>query len=731
MSFSEVDTAKKMAIANAEMEAKRNPCRKRMKQDLAHDVESTDCRTGRWTSQETAYVDEIIVKFEAGQLPLSNGIKLNDFLAGILQCKQSRLTKKMKNAKLSARSFKRTSGFLDTATAKRFGELEDSFYMSITNETARAEVRFHMQKEWRELFSNLCVNIGQPLDADDWLSSVEELERRVSLAKDAARHKRRKLMMKYAMSQDSSNTDRGVFIDFSQGGGHNVNVNRSNMNALTHTQQNINNINNNNVNGFDNLHSFGIQGDDNDIFNLAVEKSFLNEAGAYNLQTVTANNGNPAGMQSSQPAQQQQQHDDTLSAARKLQKPLGAFVAKALAYIQRCNANGMLHVPFEHVDLWVPSFVAPGASPNEQEDANNNSNQKQNNCRLCFAGCGTVDPSFLTKANSNPNNFNLDEYSNLIQFGEYSSRFSFAVGHGLPGRVYQSGIPTWEQSVHNAPVHHFERCGGALQYGVKTVVGIPVPSPNVGCIVVVLYSCQDRAKDQSLVGQLSDEFTSYLPNPRWKLVVDVGLEETSAQTKKSTKLVEDSKGTLQENKVINEIIGLLGEHMPSDPSSPLAAYTPGYMTLRLMLLRNTRSEQENEWMRILMGSYTSYAHAGRCNRDIAALLARDFMFLQQQSQSVSQQQQQQANATSSVSFPNNVNPPNNSMTNHHQQQQRSVLQKQQQQVSNNAALYAAAANASQQYFTASSSAAAPAGMSGRAMSRSPAAFEAPRTLISE
>eukprot|EP00814_Leptocylindrus_danicus_P009809 CAMPEP_0116019704 /NCGR_PEP_ID=MMETSP0321-20121206/9387_1 /TAXON_ID=163516 /ORGANISM="Leptocylindrus danicus var. danicus, Strain B650" /LENGTH=700 /DNA_ID=CAMNT_0003490309 /DNA_START=261 /DNA_END=2363 /DNA_ORIENTATION=+ len=700
MSFSEVDAAKKMAIANAEMEAKRNPCRKRIKQDMtAHDVESTDCRTGRWTPQETAYVDEIIVKFEAGQLPLCNGIKLNDFLAGILRCKQSRLTKKMKNAKLSARSFKRTTGALDLATSKSFGDLEDSFYMSITNETARAEVRFHMQKEWRELFSNLCANIGQPLDAVEWLSSVEELERRVSIAKDAARHKRRKLMMNYAMSQDGSNTDRGVFIDFAQGNGRNL---QTSSGA---------------VNGFDNLHSFGIQGDDNDIFNLAVEKSFLNEAGSYNLHNTTAQtNGQHQLQQTSSGA-----HDDTLSQPRKLQKPLGAFVAKALAYIQRCNANGVLHVPFEHVDLWVPSFVAPNS------DGNNNQNdyegaQNSQNCRLCFAGCGTVDPGALGKDR-------IDEYHNLLQFGEYSNRFSFAVGHGLPGRVYQSGIPTWEQSVHNAPVHHFERCGGALQYGVKTVVGIPVPSPNVGCIVVVLYSCQDRAKDQSLVGQLSEEFTSYLPNPRWKLVVDVGLEDSSTQAANQTKKSvtgnnlasneEANKGSLQENKVINEIIGLLGEHMPSDPTSPLAAYTPGYMTLRLMLLRNTRSEQENEWMRILMGSYTSYAHAGRCNRDIAALLARDFMFLQQQAHSAASQQQQQSHTPQVASFANNMNMAGS--TSH--QQQRNVLQKQQ-PVANSAALYAAAANASQQFFSNSSA-------SGQAMSRSPAAFDAPRTLISE
>jgi hypothetical protein len=100
-----------------------------------------------------------------------------------------------------------------------------------------------------------------------------------------------------------------------------------------------------------------------------------------------------------------------------------------------------------------------------------------------------------------------EEKFNLYAFGDYSQKFSFDVGCGLPGRVYQSGMPTWEQSVHNAPHRHFERGGGATQWGIKTVVGIPIASPNVGRIVVTLYSRHDRDKDQELVARLSEEFT--------------------------------------------------------------------------------------------------------------------------------------------------------------------------------------------------------------------------------
>lgn len=53
-------------------------------------------RTGRWSSDEMAYVDRLIRSFDAGLLPLPHGIKLNEFLCDLLSCRTSRLTKKLK-----------------------------------------------------------------------------------------------------------------------------------------------------------------------------------------------------------------------------------------------------------------------------------------------------------------------------------------------------------------------------------------------------------------------------------------------------------------------------------------------------------------------------------------------------------------------------------------------------------------------------------------------------------
>ena len=434
MSFEELDEARKVA-ASSTVVGKRGQKRKSAtiarlnptaSTTIIDDSSADDLRTGRWTTEEMAYCDKLIEKFQAGQLPLLDGTKLNDFLAGMLKSKQSRLTKKMKNAKLSAKTFTRTSGYLESDTdAREFAQVESDFYASIPCSMERAEIRFHMQKEWREFFSSYCVEVGQPLDADMWMSSVDEVDRRMSQAKDAARMERRKKMMGYALSQDSQNPDQGVFIERST---------NCNLDLFL--------------------------GDASEIL-----KMFTNEAGAA-LDGKLGKQGNPAG-----------------SAGRMQNAP---FLGKMISYMHRHA------VPFEHVDAWVPSFVpVQGGS--------------ESTCRLCFAGSATTEVQIGN--DGQPLTISNDDRFDWLAFGEYSQKFSFDVGCGLPGRVYQHGVPSWEQNVENAPPQHFERCGGAAQWGIKTVVAIPIPSPSVGRIVVLLYSRMDRTQDQEMVSQLASELT--------------------------------------------------------------------------------------------------------------------------------------------------------------------------------------------------------------------------------
>jgi hypothetical protein len=142
-----------------------------------------------------------------------------------------------------------------------------------------------------------------------------------------------------------------------------------------------------------------------------------------------------------------------------------------------------------------------------------------------------------------------------------------------------------------------------------------------------------------------------MPSPKWKLVVDIGEIDpmevandnavASTVSASVTGVQNEDEGTQSlsgggRDSRIDEVISLLGEYMPSDPSSPLASYLPSFMSLRLMLLRPTKTPEEEDIVRTMVGSYSSYSAGGRAKNDIAMMLARDYMFLSQQ---VPQQQQ--------------------------------------------------------------------------------------------
>lgn len=592
MSFTELDEARKTAAA-VSISGKREKKRKtatiaRLNPEMSASgakeesgIGSDDLRTGRWTSDEMAYCDKLIEKFETGELPVSDGVKLNDFLSTMLKSKQSRLTKKMKNAKLSARSFKRTSGFiLNNDDARQFSQLEDAFYRSISCSMERAEIRFHLQKEWRELFSSYCVNVGQKLECDDWLSSVEEMDRRASRAKDAAKMARRKRMMGYALQQDTMNAQKGIFIETSKNS-----VGASDCGVETETQ---------------------------DLMTTLAQR--------YKRQH---------GMNGDFPSKE---------IGRTKPPP---FLGRLVVYMERHA------IPFEYVDAWVPSFIN-----NDQQNGQSSPSQK---CRLCFAGCATVATEIGPDGQSTLP-LSREEQFDLNSFGDYSQKFSFDVGCGLPGRVYHTGVASWEQSVHNAPAGHFERCGGAVQWNIKTVLGVPIPSPNVGRIVVLMYSRHDRPQNPDMVSRLIDEMSKLLPSPKWKLVVDVGTAPASqgGSSEASNSKKEEVSGSSGDTP--SALLKLLTELMPTDPNSPLAAYLPGFTSLRMMLLKSTRSPQESELVNCTIQSFASYLRTGRSQCDIALLVVREFLAMSQKLQaqplvhaipsqvtqnSHSQQQQQQ------------------------------------------------------------------------------------------
>jgi len=663
---------------------------------------SPELRTGRWTAEETHYCDTLVSKFMAGRLPLPDGIKLNEFLSSMLKSKQSRLTKKMKNAKLSSKTFRRTTGYLTSELeAREFSEAEDAFFHSLQNQLERCEMRFHTRKEWRETFSTYCVSHGQMLNADAWLVSIDEMDRRVHRAKDRMRMERRKLMMGHALRHDLKNPNRGVVID--------------NVNSETGS---VASGGGGDYGGSMSGSVVGSCGDNGVVASSASSynggnNNLMNSNGNGQYSSYSVNNTDPM-ITSSDPHQQFQQMemDQQRARARSLSFALdGVGQSMSSPFLNRIiNFIHRHHIPFEYVDAWVPSFVpdekesppdgggsgdasqgggesvASGQLQSQQHvkqeqdfdlNCNNSVEQKQQQqqqqqpkCRLCFAGSIVAKQVIMGGDGTNQYRravpLSSDDQFNLAAFGDYSESFSFDVGCGLPGRVYHMGVPTWEQSVHNAPLHHFERVGGSQQWGIRTVVGIPVPSPNVGRVVVILYSRHDRPKDHDMVIRLTDEFTRLLPSPKWKLVVDVGKQEQQQQQQQQVAQQEQQQDVTAASPpsedpaaLSSEVISIFGEHMPSDPSSPAFAYLQGFMSLRLLLLRQNRGVQEQDLVNTMLSSYSSYKAGGRTPADIALMLARDFMFLSQQ-----QQQQQQQ----SVVPPPNGNHQFSQPAQHHQQQ---------------------------------------------------------------
>eukprot|EP00587_Corethron_hystrix_P016725 CAMPEP_0113318986 /NCGR_PEP_ID=MMETSP0010_2-20120614/13354_1 /TAXON_ID=216773 ORGANISM="Corethron hystrix, Strain 308" /NCGR_SAMPLE_ID=MMETSP0010_2 /ASSEMBLY_ACC=CAM_ASM_000155 /LENGTH=599 /DNA_ID=CAMNT_0000176435 /DNA_START=261 /DNA_END=2060 /DNA_ORIENTATION=- /assembly_acc=CAM_ASM_000155 len=548
MSFREIDEARQHARLKLPLEKKRKAGSNQESSSITQET-----RNGRWTNEETLYVQELMKNFENGSLPLKNGTKLSTFLADMLQCKHSRLTKKMKNAKLSMRSFRRTTGFV--ANVKAFSQLEDNFFRSIVNDFVRAEVKFNMQKEWREYFCSFCAEINQPIEASDWLSSVEEIERRGSLAKDAAKHARRKLMMGYGGQSDGQ-----------------VQEPKEKPSILGNSAQAISQPPSSGMQPTPNT-----SGDqDHEFVSLFTDKSLFQD------------NNDETG----------KKHAVSVLSAHGWNK-MSPFLDKVLEYIRTNNT------PFEYVEIWAP--VRSG---------------DQSDLRVCFAG-HVVNPILLETGHT-------EEFNNLVSFGNYSQKFSFFPGSGLPGRIFQTHTPTWDQSIHNAPRQHFERCTGAQVWGIKTAVGVPVLSQTVGVIVVALFTCNDIERDSDLVDVLSRDFTNMMPSPKWKLIVDVEYPANGTNEVTST-TAPPNFSELDETRKTQEVVSLLGEIMPADSASPVASYLPVFMSLRLLMLQQNRSNAENDFVKTILGSYAAYKSGGRTQQEVAVLIATDYSFLMQRS----------------------------------------------------------------------------------------------------
>lgn len=597
-------------------------------------------RAGKWAEEEIAFRDTLVTHFVSGSLPLPNELKLCEFLSKILKSKPSRLTKKMKKANLSTRHFVGNSSYIeDDELAKELSKLELSFVNSIVEPVERSEIKFHMQREWRDYLAARCTVLNIRFEGTEWLKSIENMENRIALARTRDRSVKRRLMMGRAIETDAGAAEAtpGVFIDNSE------------------PQDEI----------------------DFDVLASAIETNGdYDDADFRNLYLSLVDDPAPTAAVSDNSSQRS--NDDPTAAMQKtpvVRKGLlmssaapnlkfaAPFLSRAASYIEHNQ------LPFEHIDIWVPTMTTsledPSGATSIQPCLGSGALDGRPG-RLCFAGSYSLDVHMV----NDPQTSTLKQVAlpresvyNLLLFGSYSEKFSFSSGCGLPGRVYESAVPAWEQFITNAPSHLFERRGGAMQFGIKTALGLPIESTNVGRIVLVMYSKEDRIKDDYLVANIISDLQKLNPCPRWKLVVDLGNGSndvavqngsTSYQVQVPSQQPNPNQGEFNDANIIKssqikELISILGENMPSDYSSPLGQQINDIMSLRLVLLKSNRSPEEEQLVDSILLLFSSYLKAGRSRADISQMVTRDYAFHLNDHQRNQQQQFDQRNRGPSIS----------------------------------------------------------------------------------
>jgi hypothetical protein len=101
--------------------------------------------------------------------------------------------------------------------------------------------------------------------------------------------------------------------------------------------------------------------------------------------------------------------------------------------------------------------------------------------------------------------------------------------------------------------------------------------------------------------------------------------------------------TDEEAHLHHELLLLIQKCMPADKKSPFASFLPGFTSLRLLLIQQSRSAREDELLKSILASYANYRKGGlRSDTDMAVSMARDFMMKSKQGQNNAALREQQS-----------------------------------------------------------------------------------------
>eukprot|EP00581_Thalassiosira_minuscula_P028419 CAMPEP_0183759960 /NCGR_PEP_ID=MMETSP0739-20130205/7428_1 /TAXON_ID=385413 /ORGANISM="Thalassiosira miniscula, Strain CCMP1093" /LENGTH=903 /DNA_ID=CAMNT_0025997831 /DNA_START=469 /DNA_END=3180 /DNA_ORIENTATION=+ len=719
-------------------------------------------RTGRWASEESTYTDKLIKSFDAGLLPLPHGIKLNDFLCELLSCRTSRLTKKLKNAKLSARTYRSWASGNTTgsvySTNQVGGDIQRTqtlFLKAITPEWVRMELQFNISRMWRTHLANFCLQISYlQLNTKEWFASLDAVDY-IAMSCNDTKQEARKKRMRSALTEDvnaaartsqpltkdrtvsndneavseiscTSSEKEGVFV----GGFPFQRLSSLNLKSLGEEEEKSATLRVNadadpqyrertdSLSGsipkessakLSSMRKFSFEASvlEQSMKHSTSLSSFVElftpelrptkppsrRSSSIDISAFpnnnTENGKNEEFEVSSNKPQQDSEVDniideaiDSVLESSSVEKECqGLFLKEICKFLTESDS------PFQHVDIWVPMDVSHSEIVGKKHIGGSSTfattsspgvtgiiygqGQPESAVRLSNAGYITARtvPQIMNQLN---------------EFGMYSKNFSFSPGFGMPGRVFLSRIPSWENNLSLLKPEQFARVGGAKIYGVNTALCLPIFTP-IGTMVVSLYSTQNLSRDLAWEKKCMEYFWKLKPEPKWKLTIDVGLKTSAddsqdvppsqapryspriTSTKSQAYVIPPSptisKSTQQPKSSSSSTLNfpskvpledknnmtpatpqcnqqslalLLGKYMPLDRESSSNGI-PGHqmnnhdvasnlMALRLLLLRHSsyRSDAESKMIEVIMGKYRNYLAVGMKEHDVILSIVNEW-----------------------------------------------------------------------------------------------------------
>ena len=567
-------------------------------------------RTGRWTDDETEFVDHMVNLFDQGELPIPNGTKLGTFLGDILLCRTSRLTKKMKKAKLGARTFalkSQNGGQFSSPKDHQFlSMLQEGFIKSMPEDYSQVEIRFNLARQWRTYFLELCLQAGyNHVLAEDWIASLDKFDELASAAKEQMRALERRTMQKSFNSNSSGGSGNYVSSLVSSS---------SIASSITTKTSSVVSVDNAILQVESQKRM--LEPEDSqiglDLDDLIEPSPKRSRSGSEDIDTLIGymENETDEGIYGVSGGKGDPSEKEVEEVYNQIPQPISSepkTFSDAVSYFMES-----MDLPFDYADVWVPAGVANGV-------------------RLLPAGHATRRDQLCASA--------------LDNFGEYSQKFSFEVGSGLPGRVYNAAETRWEFKICDSDPCIFMRAEGAKTCGIKTAVGIPFSTPGMGKMIVVFYSRRELTPDSSLAAVLYSALSRYSPKPKWQLVIEKGnRDEKKALAATATPVsgpatASTSEGTtadMEQNagdatsETVTTIVGVLSDQLSSNLDSTGDDFASQMLQLRLFLLRSSSSmsHEDTGIVSILTSSFQHYSKDNkRSPSAIAKLLTQEWSAL--------------------------------------------------------------------------------------------------------